>query len=142
MSRFVNINGIDVNVDSIKEVCPPTYVNEKGTVRFKDGTYCSAPSYTCQRIVGEDHVMYVFPCPENIVAVYDIDGELYEEDIFLLGLCADGYIKPISLQDGYFDVFDETSMDNFKGLYQKSKTNQELRPASRQILQIFGKSNE
>lgn len=119
MSRFVSVNGMYVNVETIKELCPPLRVGERGKIYFKDGAYTTASSYECDRIIGADHIIQVFPCPKNIVAIYNCNGEICEEDVYFLGLCADGEIKPISLSNGYFDLID---VNNFEGLYPKEET--------------------
>lgn len=116
MSRFEYLDCGYVNVDTISHCEPALRTDKKFTVHFKDGEKIKLPYYDEERISGADHIIQVFPCTEPITAIYDCDGSVFEEDVFYLGLCADGSIKPILLACGTYEIIDD---GNFKGLFKK-----------------------
>ena len=117
MRRFEYLDCGYVNVDTISHCEPALRTDKKCIVHFKDGEKIKLPYYDEERISGADHIIQVFPCTEPITAIYDgNDGTVFEEDVFYLGLCADGSIKPITLACGFYEIIDA---DNFKGLFRK-----------------------
>lgn len=119
MSKFVYVNGYRINKDIVARVQYPYRDKEYGTIYFKDGTYTKASPYALDSVTGENQIVQVFPCPKGIVAIYEGDNEIFEEDVFLLALCEDGQIVPVTLGDGRFEPI---SVNNFKGLYPKYDT--------------------
>lgn len=119
MSKFVYVNGYRINKDIVARVQYPYRDKEYGTIYFKDGTYTKASPYALDSVTGENQIVQVFPCPKGIVAIYEDDNEIFEEDVFFLALCEDGQIVPITLAGG---CFEPVSVDNFKGLYPKYET--------------------
>lgn len=116
MSRFEYLSCGYVNIDTISHCEPATRTDKRCTVHFKDGRSIRVPHYEEKYILGDQHIIQVFPCTEPVTAIYESDGEVFEEDVFYLGLCADGSIKPITLACGTYEIIDE---GNFKGLFKK-----------------------
>lgn len=116
MSRFEYLGCDYINVDTISHFEPATRTDKGCTVHFKDGRSIRVPHYEEKYILGDQQIIQVFPCIEPVIAIYDGDGTVFEEDVFYLGLCADGSIKPITLACGTYEIID---VDNFKGLFQK-----------------------
>ena len=119
MSRFKYLNGAYVNVDTISAMEFPFRNNDKCRVDFKDGAHVYAQEHQIDSIISDVTIKQIIPCTQPIVAIYDCDGELYEEEVFYLGLCENGEIRPIVLVDRYYGTIDS---DNFKGLYCKVDT--------------------
>lgn len=118
MSRFVEINNRLLSVDKIAEVVP----NRKGyTLIHTDGRTEVCDHYEKKQVEGIDKLIQVIPCNIPIVAVYDNDGELFEEDVFFLGLYESGQICGLTLDDGYFVKCEDACCD-FKRLYYKNDT--------------------
>lgn len=117
MSRFIMIGYEYVNTDTISRAWD--LGEGKAKVVYKDGTTEIISNCELNHIEGEDEIIQVIPVKTPTVAVFkdDLDGKMYEEDIFYLGLTLSGEIRPMGLSDGYYSLAD--GVDNFVGLEEK-----------------------
>lgn len=126
MGRFVDVNGIHINVDFVESF----WQAKDGELRvyLHGGDVEKVPpkqaKFVLQRLSGEEHVVQVFPAVAPVYAVYrnEDEGGYFADLVHYLALCADGSIRGVECCDGWFDVINENS--NFNGLYPKSQLRQ------------------
>lgn len=116
MSRFADINGMIVNIDTISKA----YVqNGKARIVYKDGT-AEESQYISDiyQIAGKNYIRQIVPVKAPTVAIYKDDyGKLYETEILYLGLTELGELRPLELSGGCYDFADSAA--NFVGIEEK-----------------------
>lgn len=98
MSRFVDINGATVNIDTISRV----FATNGGTrVVYKSGEWEDSRYISdIAQIEGRDLIKQVIPVKVPTVAVYkDDNGQLFETEVFYLGLTENGEVRALELTD-------------------------------------------
>ena len=126
MSRFVDVNGIHVNVDFVESF----WQAKDGELRvyLRGGDVEKVPPKQAGRVMqqlgGELHIVQVLPAAEPIYAVYRNEdaGGYFANPVHYLALCADGVIRGVEYCDGCLDLADESC--NFVGLNPKSQLEQ------------------
>ena len=109
-----------VNTDMIAYIEMPYKTDEKCLVSFKDGTSTYVKGMYVDELLGEDCLLQVLPVKEPLIAIYDEFGaSKYEEDIYYLGLFADGSVKPLTLVDGEYHAVSDS--DNCVGVFPKNE---------------------
>ena len=124
MSRFVEVNGEHVSIDTIKSY----YQSADGRlyVQYLDGTESVVSSkvaaYVMERLNGADYIIQVIPVMEPVYAVYtDEQPDTYfAEPVHYLALCADGEIRGVEYCDGWFECV-SIEHGNCVGLYHKDQ---------------------
>jgi hypothetical protein len=115
-------NKATINVTKIREV--RTLSDNSMRIIFNNGDSVDYNTFGDANIklryMTEDMIVQVIPCHAAIYNVFsDTDDEgnetYYKERVHFFALCNDGFIKSLSLADGYFDFAKEA--DNFKGFY-------------------------
>ncbi len=122
MSRFEEINGLNVNIDKIRcfwreGECGETLVVELDNgkrIRRHDERKAIQMS-----IEGESHVVQVIPCIKPLYARYTEEGKEMEYPIYYLGLCADGYARPLDVYGDVGMIFADEAC-NYIGLYSEA----------------------
>ena len=126
MSRFVEVNGVYINVDSIK--CYYQDTNDRLHIEFADSTeknfYPNNVEYTMEELSGSGHVVQVIPVTGPMYAVYENKepGTYFAVPVYYLALCADGEIRSVECYDGKFECGGYG--DYYKGLYHKDQLEQ------------------
>ena len=126
MGRFVDVNGVHINVDFVESF----WQAKDGELRvyLRGGGVEKVPPKQAGRVMqqlsGELHIVQVLPAAEPVYAVYrnEDEGGYFANPVHYLALCADGAIRGVECCDGWLDIADESS--NFVGLNPKSQLGQ------------------
>ena len=126
MGRFVDVNGIHINVDFVESF----WQAKDGELRvyLRGGGIEKVPPKQAGRVMqqlsGELHIVQVLPAAEPVYAVYrnEDEGGYFATPVHYLALCADGAIRGVEYCDGWFDLVDE--IGNFVGLNPKRELRQ------------------
>lgn len=126
MSRFVDVNGVHINVDFVESF----WQAKDGELRvyLRGGDVEKVPPKQAGRVMqqlsGELHIVQVLPAAAPVYAVYrnEDTGGYFADPVHYLALCADGAIRGVEYCDGWLDLADESC--NFVGLNPKSQLGQ------------------
>lgn len=105
-NNFRKVNGCYVNTDTISQAWD--IGNGKAKVVYTDGRVDYVLNYILDYIGGKDRIIQVIPVAVPTVALFSNgDGSTFMEDIYYLGLCADGDIRPLALEASGFEFVDD-----------------------------------
>lgn len=134
MARFENVAGTTINVDKIKAYYRMSTDRNVLVVELENREVYKAHDKHCcleKRLDGSDFITQVIPCPKPLCARYrEDDGKEYGYPVYYLGLCADGYVRPLDICGGDGICFADDA-SNYVGLYSESNEEIEQRQEER-----------
>ena len=122
MSRFAKIGIRNVNIDKIRCYWNEGEAYDDIVVQLDDGKTIRAHderSIAEGDIIGRNHITQIIPCIKTLYARYEIDGNEVEYPVYYLGLCADGFVRPLDVC-GYDGVGFADESRNYIGLYSET----------------------
>lgn len=122
MNRFEEIGNVNVNIDKIRCFYREGERGENIIVELDDGRRVKA--HDKRKIIegfirGDSHIIQVIPCVKQLYARYIENGKEFECPIYYLGLCADGYVRPLDVY-GMENMMFADDVGNYIGLYSET----------------------
>ena len=105
MSRFVKIDGQNINVDFIRSYCQ---LDGQTHVTLNDGTKLIEPDIEIEMvenmISGAFHIVQIIPCVKPMMASFNHneDNSRWETEINFLAVMGDGTVSPLTCLENEF----------------------------------------
>lgn len=119
MARFEHIGNTMVNVDKIRTCYRKIGEPDVLIVELDNGETCEAydkKHVAEENLEGSSFIVQVIPCSKPLYARYCDENEEFDCPVYYLALCADGYVRPLSMCEGEgMDFADDAG--NYVGLY-------------------------
>lgn len=121
MSRFINADGLHINVDSIR-----TYWQTQDRalhIELVNDDIRTVPSakasFVIEQLDGRNHIVQIIPAPADMLVKYkEDDGRISQWKPLCLALMQNGEVRIVDMDaDGLEDFADEAA--NFEGINRK-----------------------